>query len=51
MADEEKRARAHFVVDTSQGFEHARQQVRAIVAELKRPDWRERLAAPRERGQ
>ena len=51
MADEEKRARAHFVVDTSRGFEHARQQVRAIVAELKRPDWRERLAAPRERGQ
>jgi dephospho-CoA kinase len=51
MPDAEKRARAHFVVDTSQGFEHARQQVRAIVAELKRPDWRERLARPRERGE
>jgi dephospho-CoA kinase len=51
MADAEKRARAHFVVDTSQGFDHARAQVRAIVAELKRPDWRQRLAAPRERRQ
>jgi len=51
MADEEKRARAHFVVDTSRGFNHAREQVRAIVAQLKRPDWRERLARPRERSQ
>jgi dephospho-CoA kinase len=51
MDNEEKRARAHFVVDTGQGFEHAREQVRAIVAALKRPDWRERLAAPRERAQ
>ena len=48
MADEEKRARAHFVVDTSRGFEKARAQVRAIVAELMRPDWRERLEGPRE---
>jgi dephospho-CoA kinase len=47
MADVEKRARAHFIVDTSQGFDHARAQVRAIVAELKRPDWRERLEATR----
>ena len=51
MADEEKRARAHFVVDTSRGFEAAREQVRAIVAELKRPGWRERLAGPAERSQ
>jgi dephospho-CoA kinase len=51
MDNEEKRARAHFVVDTSQGFEHARQQVRAIVAALKRPDWRERLAGPGKRAQ
>ena len=51
MDNEEKRARAHFVVDTSAGFERAREQVRAIVAELKRPGWRERLAAPRERAQ
>jgi dephospho-CoA kinase len=51
MADEEKRARAHFVVDTSQGFDHAREQVRAIVAALKRPDWRKRLAGADERSQ
>ncbi len=44
MADAEKRARAHFIVDTSRGFEAARDQVREIVAALKRPDWRERLA-------
>jgi dephospho-CoA kinase len=42
MADVEKRARAHFVVDTSRGFEAARAQVARIVAELKRPGWRER---------
>jgi dephospho-CoA kinase len=40
MADEEKRARAHFVVDTSSGFEAARAQVRDIIAALKHPDWR-----------
>jgi len=51
MDNEEKRARAHFVVDTSQGFDHARQQVRAIVAALKLPDWRERLAGPGKRAQ
>jgi dephospho-CoA kinase len=51
MADEEKRARAHFVVDTSRGFDAARQQVRAIVAELKRPDWRERLAGAGKRAE
>ena len=36
MADAEKRARAHFVVDTSQGFDHAREQVRQILATLRR---------------
>ena len=51
MADEEKRARAHFIVDTSRGFEAARQQVREIVAALGRPDWRERLEGGREQGQ
>jgi dephospho-CoA kinase len=51
MADEEKRARCHFVVDTSQGFDAAREQVRQIIAELKRPDWRERLEAGRKRAQ
>ncbi|HTX49858.1 MAG TPA: dephospho-CoA kinase [Caulobacteraceae bacterium] len=35
MADEEKRARAHFVVDTSRGFDAAREQVRAILAALR----------------
>jgi dephospho-CoA kinase len=48
MADAEKRARAHFVVDTGRGFDAARQQVREIVATLKRPDWRERLDGPSE---
>ncbi|MGZ3409892.1 MAG: dephospho-CoA kinase [Xanthobacteraceae bacterium] len=32
MPDEEKRARADFVVDTSQSFDSARAQVRAILA-------------------
>jgi len=31
VPDAEKRARANFVVDTSQGFEHARTQVRDIL--------------------
>jgi dephospho-CoA kinase len=35
MADEEKRARAHFVVDTSRGFDVAREQVKVIVAALR----------------
>lgn len=34
MPDAEKRAHADFVVDTSQGFDHARAQVRAILASL-----------------
>jgi len=48
MPDVEKRARAHFVVDTSRGFEAARAQVAEILAALRRPDWRERLAGPGE---
>ena len=35
MPDEEKRARAHFVVVTDKGLEHALAQVKMIVAELK----------------
>ena len=52
MADAEKRARAHFVVDTGRGFDAARAQVRDIIAALKRPDWRERrLEGGGEQGQ
>ncbi len=36
MADEEKRKRAHFVVETDKGLEPAFEQVKAIVAELQR---------------
>ena len=32
VPDEEKRRRADFVVDTSQGYDSARAQVRAILA-------------------
>ena len=35
MADAEKRARAHFVIDTSLGLEHARTQVRDVLARLR----------------
>ncbi len=36
MPDVEKRARAHFVVETSRGLDHAFEQVKEIVAELRR---------------
>ena len=36
MADAEKCARAHFVVDTGKGLDHARAQVREILATLRR---------------
>jgi dephospho-CoA kinase len=36
MADAEKRARAHFVVDTGRGLEPARRQVRDIIAQLRK---------------
>jgi dephospho-CoA kinase len=35
LADAEKRARAHYVVDTGQGLEHARSQVAEIIAALR----------------
>ena len=35
MPDEEKRAKAHFVVETDKGLDHAFEQVKAIVAALK----------------
>jgi len=52
MADAEKRAKAHFIVDTSRGFDAARAQVRDIIAQLKHPDWRPpRLEDPHEQPQ
>ena len=35
MADAEKRARAHFVIDTGQGLDHARTQVRDVLKRLR----------------
>jgi dephospho-CoA kinase len=37
MADADKRARAHFVVDTSRGLEPAREQVAEIIATMRDP--------------
>jgi len=45
MHDREKRARAHFVVDTGRGMESAREQVREIIAVLKTPGGLERHKA------
>jgi dephospho-CoA kinase len=42
MSDAEKRARADFVVDTGQGFEHARAQVRDILARVATMEKRQR---------
>ena len=40
IPDAEKRARADFVVDTGQGMDHARAQVRQILATVRAPAWR-----------
>jgi dephospho-CoA kinase len=40
IADAEKRARAHFVVDTSRGLEPAREQVAEIIAVMRDPQRR-----------
>jgi dephospho-CoA kinase len=40
LHDAEKRARAHFVIDTSQGLDAARRQVEEVMASLRRGDWR-----------
>ena len=40
MHDAEKRARAHFIVDTGNGLEPARKQVREIIAVMRDPDQR-----------
>ena len=42
LPDAEKRARADFVVDTSHGIDHAREQVRDILATLSDPGWTSR---------
>ena len=47
MADAEKRARAHFVIDTGLGLGHARAQVRDVLKRLRAGP----LDAPAERGQ
>ena len=42
IPDARKRERADFVVDTGQGLDHARAQVRQILATVKDPAWRRR---------
>ena len=37
MADVEKRARAHFVIDTGAGLDAAREQVKAVLTKLRDP--------------
>jgi dephospho-CoA kinase len=51
VADAEKRARAHFVVDTSRGLEPARAQVAEIIATMRRdPQKRPRKTDGRDAG-
>ena len=42
--DAEKRARADFVIDTSQGLEAAREQVAEVMTTLRTPGWTRRVA-------
>jgi len=44
MHDKEKRARAHFVIDTGQGFDHAREQVRQVIVAIRAGDWKRRAS-------
>ena len=44
VPDADKRARADFVIDTSEGIDHARAQVEAIVTALRDPSWTSRRA-------
>jgi dephospho-CoA kinase len=50
MQDAEKRARAHFVVDTGHGLDAARQQVAEILADMRDPQRRPRRGVPVEGG-
>ena len=43
--DPDKRARADFVIDTSRGLDPAREQVRAVLAAVRAPDFRSRRSA------
>jgi len=42
--DAEKRARADFVIDTSQGLEAAREQVAEVMTTLRTPGWTRKVA-------
>ena len=46
LADPEKQARAHFVVDTSRGLEPARAQVAEIIAALRDPQFKSARDVP-----
>ena len=48
LPDAEKRRRADFLVDTGQGLEHARQQVRSIIDRVLAPGWSRDLSEPGE---
>jgi dephospho-CoA kinase len=43
MPDADKRARADFVIDTGRGVEAAREQVAAVLAEVRSPDFKRRV--------
>lgn len=45
LPDQEKRARADFVIDTSFGLEDARRQVEDAMAQITRPEWRSRRSS------
>lgn len=45
VPDAEKRARADFLIDTGEGLEAARARVKAIIAELRNGQWRDKADA------
>ncbi len=45
VPDAEKRARADFLIDTGEGLEAARARVKAIIAELRSGQWRDKADA------